>query len=196
MRKRLPRKHEILSRAEELAMQRQVIGMGVEPITPTEAELKESGVYREARLELMSGQASGALAEQHRYVSAMASELNLKVLRQKEWMGFQKERKLLRRERAMRRWHIRGLSTLLGTKAKAVVVVRSQKRHAPKPKPIIPRVPKIPTVTAILKPKKHRKRQKLQTQRNGITMRKLRKRMKNGVTSFSFPDNIWKVRKI
>jgi len=76
--RRLPSKVEILERAKEIAMQRQVIGMKEEPITPTERELKETGVYHEARLELMRSPTTGWESEQRRYIFGMAEE-NLRV---------------------------------------------------------------------------------------------------------------------
>jgi len=53
----------------------------------------------------------------------------------------------------------------------------------------------IPKIVAPPKRKKAApKRRKSHVERNGKTMRKLKKRIQQGVKVFSFPDNVWKVR--
>lgn len=202
--RRLPSKTEILERARQISLERGIIA-GLPAITPTDAELKESGVFHEARLELMRDPGTGALAQQHKYLSEMASELDLKVLEKKSWRLFQ-------RKFGAYRWHIRGLRHLLQPQ---VAIPKS-------PVPIVT-VRTKPARTILPKPKKHRKfdpwavairgpeyakkmlqkeapkakpkpkRKKRHVSRTGKTMRKLRK--VKGVKVFSFPDHIWKVRK-
>ena len=219
--RKLPSKAEILARAEELAMERQVIGMGVEPITPTEKELKESGVFREARLQLMRAGETPWRSEQRRYIEDMASEMGLKLMSKKEYKALQKlmmkpkNHKFIKQKR-------KPSPALLKEARKVVKAARKpkkkrRKRKVKKKEEVKPqrptfkqlmkgtvltgyvearRVRQFPkpvkaSVADMIMPK--RKRRKRHVERVGKTMRKLRKI--DGVKVFSFPDHIWKVKK-
>lgn len=69
---------EALKRARKLEMS-DIIG-DLPSITPTDAELKESGTYHRARIELMRNKANVAQLQQEKYLNQVASELNLKVI--------------------------------------------------------------------------------------------------------------------
>ena len=73
-----PKKDKILLRSKAIAMEREVRA-GLPAITPTERELKETGVYSEAKLDLMRVD-QGVLSEQRRYFDEMAGELRLKII--------------------------------------------------------------------------------------------------------------------
>lgn len=74
----LPSKHEILLRAKAKAIEKQVLH-GLPAISPTERELKESGTFQRARLDLMRVDQE-ALSQQMSYLQEMAGELKLKVM--------------------------------------------------------------------------------------------------------------------
>jgi len=76
-----PKKDEILRRGKAIAMERQ-IRAGLPAITPSERELKESGMFQEAQIDLMRVDQE-ALSQQRRYLSEMASDLKLVVLPKK-----------------------------------------------------------------------------------------------------------------
>lgn len=205
--RRLPSKAEIFERARQISSERAVI-QGLPAITPTDAELVESGAFHEARIELMTAPETRGLEEQHRYLAEMASELDLKVLEKKSW-------KLFQRKFGAYRWRIRGLRHLLVKPAipKSPVPIVS-KRTKPKktilPKPAKYRKPSRifdPWAIAIRGPEWAKKmisqkeapkpkRKKRHITRTSKTMKPLRKRIKNGQKVFSFPDNIWRVRKV
>lgn len=181
--RRLPRKHEILKKARGISMERAVI-QGLPAITPTEAELKESGVYREARIGLMWGASSEAFAEQERYVSDMASEMGLVLLRKREHK--QQLRKVeafdvFKAKYPLKVVKVNGYKILLPTFPKPKI----QPRKPRKRRSVISKVP--------VKPKR-KKRKRNHSARIGKTMRKLLRPMKNGKKVFAFPDSIWKVR--
>lgn len=187
--RRLPSKAEIFSRAKEIAMEKQVITMGVEPITPTEKELKESGVYQEARLELMRGETTAWESEQTRYIYEMASQMGLKLISKSEYAKLQ--RYLLKPEN-----HLRVKKRLKPT-ARMIVEARMLLGVYPqmprpftlriKPKEMVKPKPRWVQIPAKPKPRKRH------TSRAGKTMRVLKKI--DGVKVFSFPDHIWKTRK-
>jgi len=143
-------------------------------ITPEDYELKEEGVFIEARDELMRGEGRYA-GEQRRYLETMAQEMKLKVIRHIEFRKALAEMKKVGFE-----W---GNGWI--------------KRHLRQPKPRrevarIPRV-RIPREPHITVAKKKAKRKRSHTQRTGKTMRVLRKI--DGVKVFSFPDDVWGVKK-
>lgn len=70
-------------------MERQVRA-GLPAITPSEQELKESGMFQEAQIDLMRVDQE-ALSEQRRYLEEMASELRLKIISQKGLATLKKE---------------------------------------------------------------------------------------------------------
>jgi len=74
----MPSRPEILARAQELYAERQ-IKSDLPGITPTEQELKDAGVYEEARLDLMRV-SQQALSEQEKDLNDMAEELGFEVL--------------------------------------------------------------------------------------------------------------------
>lgn len=251
---RLPKKRDILERARNISTKRAAIH-GLPTITPTEAELKESGAYHEARIDLMRREETGAFAQQERYMREMAGEMGLKLVSTKdfqkyekgvtkEWRFLQKVKKAefereklrtswletLKREKQLKRKYARQLPKVQAFdvfRAKypgRVVKVNGYKivlPAIPKPKPIRHPPRKLARVSlrkpldvgvairGAPKPKKHRKpsrifdtieakpkpkkRKKRHTNRTGLTMRKLRK--VKGVKVFSFPDDVWKVRK-
>lgn len=205
--RRLPTIQEIMKRAEEKAMQRQVIGMGVEPITPTKAELKESGVFQEARVELMRGETTEWDVQQHKYISDMAEEMGLKLITRKEYVQLQRimqqprNHKYVKNGKKPKRLKRAFAGTIRAQRTRKVPR-RTVKKTVPsisfrKPIPLLSVVPKIKTpfsltVTPQRKPRKKPKRRKSHTTRTGKTMRKLNGI--KGVSVFSFPDKVWKTR--
>ena len=165
----LPSKSEILRKAKAKAIERQVVS-GLPSITPTEHELKETGTFQEARIDLMRVDQE-ALAEQERYLQEMAGEMRLKVIPLRELVA-------LRRQT--------GYEYTNGwTKHKP-------KRRVPiSVKPTVPKVKPKPAPTKKLKRilfhHKKKKRQRLHVGRNGKKPRKLK--------GFVFGDDVWKVRK-
>jgi len=163
----MPSKSEILGRARAKAMERQVRA-DLPAITPTERELKESGTFQQARVELMRVDQE-ALSEQHRYLQEMAGEMKLKVIPLKDLVK-------LRREM--------GITYTNGW----------TKHEKPKRRVQIPPKPTIGVMTPTkklrvvkVKPKKQKKRQRLHVGRNGKKPRKLK--------GFVFSAEVWKVRK-
>jgi hypothetical protein len=78
--RKLPTKEEILERAQERFQEKQT-KVGLPAITAEEQELKESGLFEEARAELMRGEKSRADVQIEEYVHNLNSEL--------EPLGFQ-----------------------------------------------------------------------------------------------------------
>jgi hypothetical protein len=72
--RRLPTKAEILEKATQMVMEDQV-KQGLEPVTPEETELNESGVFEEARRNLMTGEDTFANSQFLQYVDALKQEL-------------------------------------------------------------------------------------------------------------------------
>jgi hypothetical protein len=70
----LPSKQQIIERAQELHMQKEV-KQGLPAISAEESELKESGEFEKARSELMRGEKSKADAQIESYVHDLNSEL-------------------------------------------------------------------------------------------------------------------------
>lgn len=181
-----PRKRDILERAKELSMMRV---RDLPAITPEDYELREEGTFTEAQRDLMRGEGRYA-GEQRRYLDTMAQEMKLKVIRHTEFRKALSEMKKIGFE-----W---GNGWI--------------KKHLPKPilrkKPRIPgvqiprvQIPAPPVVKISRAPKKVRikrkelkaKKRRLHTSRTGKTMRALRKI--DGVKVFSFPDDVWGVKK-
>lgn len=88
----MPTREQIYARALELAQERQNAG-DLPAITPTEEELKESGIWLEARLELMRT-TQKTLSDQQRYLNDMAGEMGLEVLSKEELKKLYKRVKL------------------------------------------------------------------------------------------------------
>jgi len=191
MSRRLPTRREIEKRAKEMHMSRSAIH-GLPAITPEHAEVKESGNYHRARMDLMRSDEGAYSGQQRQYLETMAGEMGLKVIPKRELVFIKKETGF--------EW-TNGWTKRQRRKAKA------KPKAKPKPKPKKPIVPKIraPKVSirdqavflgtvhrVATEPKKKRKRRKSHTERTGKTMRKLRKI--DGVKVFSFPDHVWKVR--
>jgi hypothetical protein len=72
--RKLPTKEEILEKAKEISMIDQV-KQGIEPITPEESELKETGLFEQARDELMRGEDTIISEDVLRYVDELKAEL-------------------------------------------------------------------------------------------------------------------------
>jgi len=172
MSRRLPTRREIEKRAKEMHMSRSALH-GLPAITPEHAEVKESGNYHRARMDLMRSDEGAYSGQQRQYLETMAGEMGLKVIPKRELVFIRKET---------------GFEWTNGwTK-------RERKKRKAKPKPKKPISPKIraPKVKIPLPKKPKKKRRKSHTERTGKTMRKLRKI--DGVKVFSFPDHVWKVR--
>lgn len=163
-------------------------------ITPTDAELKESGAYHKARIELMRNKATEAQLQQEKYLNQLAGDLKLKVIPirglgiLKRETGYEwtngwtkhgeptKERKIkVKPAQPVPIKHI-----VIGKKPRRYHKMTRKERIADSDKKIR------------LKPKN--KRLRLHTARNGKTPRVLRKAIKNGYRVFSFSDDIWKVK--
>ena len=163
-------------------------------ITPTDAELKESGAYHRARIELMRRPSTGARLQLRKYLDQIASDLKLAVIPTRglsalkretgyEWTNGwtkhgepKKETKIkVKPTRPVPIKHI-----VIGKKPRRYHKMTRKERIADSDKKIR------------LKPKN--KRLRLHTARNGKTPRVLRKAIKNGHRIFSFSDDIWKVR--
>jgi len=78
----MPTGEEIRIRARALALELQTTG-DLPAIMPTDEELKESGLWEKARLELMTT-LQKALSDQERYIKDMAEEMGLEVLSKKD----------------------------------------------------------------------------------------------------------------
>lgn len=176
-----PRKHKILQRAKEIAQERAYL-QGLPTITPTEQELKETGIYQEAQHELM-GRKTEFTMQQEKYVHDVASEVGLKVVDPFEWKEKQQKIRKLH-------WKAKGFKHLAKTThtIPTIPIVNLTKPHRRKT------MKKMPTVLQLEKQITHPKpkRKKFHTRRVGKTMRKIKH--VNGVKMFSFPDHIWKVR--
>jgi len=179
----LPKKAEILERAVKKDLERQ-LRHGMPGITPEESELKESGIFQEAREDLMRDPAM--VSEQLKYLNEMAGDMRLKMIPVKELQfikkktGYEWTNGWTKHEKKPERVSLR-----------KPLDIGSAIRGTPK------KFRKYDAMSAFLKiPKsmphkgKHKKRH---IQRTGKTMRRLRNI--KGVKVFSFPDHIWKVRK-
>jgi len=124
--RRLPTRKEIMKRAKERHM-RESAKAGLPTITPTEAEVKESGDYLEARRELMRSEETEWRGQQRQYLDTMADEMGLEVVTKKEAKKIGKAESL---EQEIKRM-----------KAKA-------KKEPPKPKKKVARPPKPKLSTA------------------------------------------------
>lgn len=170
----LPSKNEILQRAKAKAMEQQVRA-GLPDISPTERELKESGTFQEARLDLMRVDQE-ALSQQMGYLQQMAGEMRFKVIPLSELATLHRKTGY----EYTNGWtkHKRKPSTV----RKKVLSPAPTKKLKSIRRPILKR-----------EKAKPKKRQKNHSARSGKTMRALRH--VKGVKVFSFPDSIWKVHK-
>ena len=84
----MPSRPDILARAQEMYAERQ-IRSDLPGITPTEQELKEAGVYEEARLDLMTT-TQKTLSDQERYLNDVAAEMGYEVMSKEELKGLYK----------------------------------------------------------------------------------------------------------
>jgi len=160
---------------------------GLPAITPTKAELRESGVYHRAKLQLMRNPATEAKLHQLKYLDQMASELKLKVIPQRglgvlkretgyEWTnGWTKHAKGRKRPKAEKK-KVKPIPTV---PIKHIVIGEKKPKKIPRRK-----------TSMVVK----KKRQRNHSERGGKTPRVLRKRIKDGHRIFAFPDNIWKVK--
>lgn len=169
---------------------------GLPAITPTKAELRESGTYHRAKLQLMRSPATEARLHQLKYLDQMASELKLKVIPQRglgvlkretgwEWTnGWTRHEKGRKRPKVERK----KVKPVPDVPIKRIVIGEKPKKIPSRRKTSMVNQHKI--VTRVKK-----KRQRNHSERGGKTPRVLRKAIKNGHRVFSFGDDIWKVRK-
>ena len=209
-----PRRKQILERARRIELS-DIVRAGLPALTPEDYELKESGAFHRAKIDLMRSQKTKVFAQQRKYLDQMASEMKLKVIRAKHFR---------QAESGMRKIGYDWTNGWTRTKVPQKKVRRAPKpevKRVPKPKP--KKVPKTGEKIALAKfkgrmrradyfkklasekseaialglaPKRKakpkKKRKKLRTERTGKTMRRLRKI--DGVKVFSFPDHIWKAK--
>lgn len=174
----MPKKEEILRKARELSMLEQM-RVGLPAITPTEAELKETGMFYEARRSLMTVDAD-VKAQQMSYLEELASELDMRLVSRRDFEKIIHARATSpRRKKAEPKIQLR-------TVIKKTVVGKRKKVK------IIPKKSVASIILGVKKPKRKPKRKKRHTTRTGKTMRALRK--VNGVRVFSFSADVWKVR--
>lgn len=206
-----PEKHEILSKAKSIAMERQ-IRAGLPAITPSEVELKESGTFHEAQIDLMQVDQE-ALSEQRRYLEEMAGDLRLKIIPVKglatlkretgfEWTnGWTKHEKRKPRKKPANEYRVVIGETLdsgarlpsLKQAEHQIQTLRLKRPTLRKMKIVKVRKGRFQDVKAEMSITPKPKRKKRHVERSGKTMRALRK--VNGVKVFAFPDSVWKVRK-
>jgi len=180
-----PKKEQIRKTAFRLDME-DAFKHGLPFITPTGHELKESGTYARARDDLMSSRAKYR-SQQTRYVHDIAKEVGLTVVERKEFREQQRKVQAFEQFRSKHPTQVKrvnGYRIIL-----PVIPTRPQIRK--------PRVRKPKKVVHIAKktvrvPQK-KKRKKSHTSRSSKTMRGIRHI--TNVKVFSFPDNIWKVRR-
>lgn len=206
----LPRKHQILRKAKSIALEQQ-IRAGLPTITPTEQELKETGMYGEAQVDLMRVDQE-ALSEQRRYLEEMAGELRLKIIPTRglsvlkretgyEWTnGWTKHEK--RKPRPQKKKESKPKKPKRIPVIPYTSVTREVAKRKRQPKSTIPQIVQkhrkawdkkvFEMIEGKPKPKP-KKRKNRHIERSGKTMRVLRKI--DGVKVFSFPDSVWKVRK-
>ena len=158
-----------------------IVGSGLPAITPEDYELKESGTYDVAKRDLMTSGKTKAFLEQRKYLDDMANEMRLSILEKRE------HREQLRKVQAFdtfREKHPSKVVKVNGYEIRVPIVSmpKQVKTQPTKPHPIVPKIKAQTT-----------KRKRNHTQRTGKTMRSLRK--VKGVKIFSFPDDVWKVRK-
>jgi len=193
-----PKKDKILLRSKAIAMEREVRA-GLPAITPTERELKETGVYGEAKLDLMRVDQE-ALSQQMSYLQGMAGEMKLKVIPLRELVALRRKtgleytngwthHKKPKPRVTSREKERRELERLV--EQRKLAMIRQAKKDALERKRKL-KVAK-PTKKLRVVKVKRKKRKKSHVERTGKTMRALRK--VNGVKMFSFPDSVWKVRK-
>jgi len=177
-----PKKREILSKAKIMDAYDNVM-KGLPAITPEEHELKETGTFREAQIDLMRNEAIGQRLQMRKYLENMAQELNLRIVSRREFGRFQ--RFMLKPARG--------------------IVEKKKARVRGRVPPTIP-VPKVikdatvlgigvkgmPSRVAGLGPAKKRKRKAPARPKRARTMRSIRH--VRGVKIFSYPDEVWKVR--
>jgi len=170
-----PKRKQILKRARERSIARGVLG-GLPAITPEDYELRETGGLLEAQRDLMRSEASKYSGQQRSYL--MAGEMGLKILTRREFT---------QAEKGMGKVGFKWINGWGETKAKKPPMKKISLRD----QAVVLR-----TVTSVGEKARmqRRKRQKNHSQRVGKTMRKLRKI--DGVKVFSFPDSVWKIRKI
>jgi len=174
----------------------QSIGMKVDPITPTEAELKETGVFQEAQHELMRGPETEWDAQQRKYIDEMASEMGLKLISKREYAQLQRIMQQPKNHKYVKNGkkppHLKRQFARTVQKTRIPQIMQIPRIQLPPPFRLT--VPK--TVIPIFPPQpfRRKKRQRLHTGRNGKTPRRLKKLIQDGKKHFSFPDHIWKVR--
>jgi len=199
----LPRRSEIFQRAKQISMSRQVT-RGLPDITPTEEEMKESGAYGEAKLDLMRVDQE-ILAQQRRYLDEMAEEMGLEIISKRELRQLRKPQKIKKSFDVIVGGTVRSGAVFSKVKEAKKQIKKLRKKHPTlrsmsivekgKTIEVFKETKKVPSIAKIIMPKakkRKKKRRKLHTSRSGKTMRALRN--VKGVNVFSFPDHIWKVR--
>jgi len=192
----LPSKKEIEKRAKGLDIMR-ALKVGLPAITPERHELSESGTIREAQHDLMRTRAK-ARSQQAKYVHDVAEEVGLKVMERREFREHQKKVQafdVFRKRYPTRVKKVNGYKISLPVIPTPKIMKtpkRVKVRKPPKPKPSFKTPSQItPKIVTVTKPKK--KRRKSHVERTGKTMRSLAKI--KGVNVFSFPDDMWKVKR-
>jgi len=184
-----PRKAEIIHRATAKALEKEILA-GLPGITPTERELKETGMFQEAQIDLMQVDQE-ALSEQRRYLGEMAGEMNLAILpirglaTLKRETGYEWTNGWTKHEK-----HKPKVSAKEKERKKLEKYIRDQQERKKREwikqakKEALPKKKQIRRVQIPVKPKK---RKRLHVGRNGKKPRKLK--------GFVFGDDVWKVRK-
>ena len=189
-------KKEALKRARRLEME-DIIGSGLPAITPTDAELKESGSLHRARIQLMRSPETEGKLQIRKYLDTMSSELGLKLMSAREYkrlhtrgsaVGPAVSKPVKRRKSVVpiKRIIIGAKQKLKRVSLRKPLDIGSAIRGRAKQHKTVARAP--------LKPKPRKKRQRLHTERSGRNMRALKKAQQNGVRVFSFGDDVWKTK--
>lgn len=208
-----PRREQIRKRAIELFEQRGAQA-GLPAITPEEYELKESGLWNEAQVDLMStgGETSvfsDTYEQQRKYLNDMAQEMGLQILSKREYLELQRmskkgarevikkaPKKVKKKRQKKMRWPV-----VVAKPAPTRDLLRGPPMIGLKGGVVVPSAAEIIGVKADRKPVhvlpqvgRKKKRKRSHVDRTGKTMRALRKI--DGVKVFSFPDHVWKVRQV
>ena len=180
--RRLPKKGEILQRAKETSTTRATIH-GLPSITPTEAELKETGELHEARVDLMRNPETAMVLQQRRYLDEMAEEMRLSIIPKRE---HREQQRKVQAFDIFRGKHPKQVKKVNGYRI-VLPAIPQPKRVKPKPRKPLPIIHK-----AIVKPKRKRKRS--HTQRSGRRMRGLN--YDKGIKVFSLSNELWKAKDV
>lgn len=101
--RKLPAKKEILEHAKRIELS-DIVSSGLPALTPEEEELKESGAFQRARIDLMRSEETKIEMQQRKYLDQMAGEMGLRVVSRSEIKEIEKaarEKALQRRKKAL-----------------------------------------------------------------------------------------------